>query len=51
MAHAENYARGQGYRVIGLAVAIHNLAALGLYQQLDFQQSNILMRKPLAATL
>lgn len=48
MQHAENYASAQGYRVIGLAVATHNEAALSLYQNLDFRQSNILMRKPLA---
>lgn len=46
--HAEDYARAQGYRVIGLSVAVHNEAARSLYQTLDFEQSNILMRKPLA---
>jgi len=51
MQHAEDYAISQGYRVIGLAVATHNEAALSLYQRLDFQQSNILMRKPLAPAL
>lgn len=50
MEHAENYAGAQGYRVIGLAVATHNDAALSLYRQLDFKQSNILMRKPLAVS-
>ena len=48
MARAERYAASQGFRVIGLSVATHNEAALSLYQALEFQQSNILMRKPVS---
>jgi len=48
MAHAEDHAREQGYSVIGLSVAVHNEIARGLYQRLDYSESNILMRKPLA---
>ena len=48
MSHAETYAGEQGYRVIGLSVATHNEAARSLYQALEFEQSNILMRKPVA---
>lgn len=47
MAHAEDYARANGFRVIGLAVAVHNDSARALYEKLDYQQCNILMRKPL----
>ena len=47
MAHAESYAREQGYAVIGLSVAVHNEVARGLYQRLDYREDNILMRKPL----
>ena len=50
ISHAEEYARAQGYRVIGLAVATHNERARALYERLNFRQSNILMRKPLSAT-
>jgi ribosomal protein S18 acetylase RimI-like enzyme len=47
MQHAENYAREQGYAVIGLMVAVHNAAARELYRRLDYEESNILMRKQL----
>ena len=47
MAHAEEYARTQGYNVIGLSVAVHNEIARGLYQRLAYSESNILMRKSL----
>lgn len=47
MAHAENYARENGYQVIGLSVAVHNEIARGLYQRMEYAESNILMRKPL----
>jgi ribosomal protein S18 acetylase RimI-like enzyme len=47
MAHAEDYARAQGYSVIGLSVAVHNNVARGLYQRLEYSESNILMRKAL----
>lgn len=47
MAHAESYAREQGYSIIGLSVAVHNEIARGLYQRLDYREDNILMRKPL----
>ena len=47
MAHAETHARESGYRVIGLAVATHNDGARALYERLDYQECNILMRKPL----
>jgi ribosomal protein S18 acetylase RimI-like enzyme len=48
MQHAETYAREQGYPVIGLMVAVHNQAACELYRRMDYQDSNILMRKPLS---
>jgi ribosomal protein S18 acetylase RimI-like enzyme len=47
MQHAESHAKAEGYAVIGLMVAMHNTAARELYRRLDFQDSNILMRKPL----
>lgn len=47
MQHAENYAREQGFGVIGLKVATHNEAALALYGKLNYEQSSILMRKNL----
>lgn len=47
MAHAEEHARAQGYGVIGLSVAVHNEVARGLYQRMEYSESNILMRKPL----
>jgi ribosomal protein S18 acetylase RimI-like enzyme len=47
MQHAERYAHEQGYAVIGLMVAVHNAAARELYRRLDYQESNILMRKRL----
>jgi ribosomal protein S18 acetylase RimI-like enzyme len=49
MQHAENYAGEQGYAVIGLMVAVHNAAAREFYHRLDFQDSNLLMRKQLPA--
>jgi ribosomal protein S18 acetylase RimI-like enzyme len=49
MQHAESYAREQGYAVIGLMVAVHNSVARALYHRLDYQESNILMRKQLPA--
>lgn len=48
MHHAEAYAREQGYAVIGLMVAVHNSVARELYRRLDYQDSNILMRKQLS---
>lgn len=48
MARAEEYARAQGYNIIGLSVAVHNEIARSLYQRLEYTESNILMRKPLA---
>jgi ribosomal protein S18 acetylase RimI-like enzyme len=47
MQHAESHAKAEGYAVIGLMVAVHNGAARELYRRLDYQESNILMRKPL----
>ena len=47
MEHAETYARDNGFEVIGLAVATHNERAQKLYARLNYQASNILMRKPL----
>jgi ribosomal protein S18 acetylase RimI-like enzyme len=49
MQHAENHAGEQGYAVIGLMVAVHNSVARELYHRLDYQDSNILMRKRLPA--
>lgn len=45
--HAENHARQHGFRAIGLAVATHNTGAQRLYERLDFQSNNVLMRKAL----
>lgn len=45
MEHAENYARDNGFCVIGLAVATHNERAQKLYARLNYQASNVLMRK------
>jgi ribosomal protein S18 acetylase RimI-like enzyme len=47
--HAEKYANEQGYAVIGLMVAVHNTAAKALYHRLEYQDSNVLMRKRLSA--
>jgi len=47
--HAEQYANEHGYAVIGLMVAVHNPAARALYHRLDYQDSNIVMRKRLPA--
>jgi ribosomal protein S18 acetylase RimI-like enzyme len=49
MRHAETHAGEQGYAVIGLMVAVHNSVARELYHRLDYQDSNILMRKQLPA--
>jgi ribosomal protein S18 acetylase RimI-like enzyme len=46
--HAENYAREQGYEVIGLSVAVHNEIARELYRRCEYSESNILMRKVLS---
>jgi ribosomal protein S18 acetylase RimI-like enzyme len=48
MVHAEQHARQEGYAVIGLMVAVHNPTARELYRRLNYQDSNILMRKPLS---
>ena len=48
IAYAEDYARHQGFEIIGLSVAAHNSAARALYQRLEYSQNNILMRKTLA---
>jgi ribosomal protein S18 acetylase RimI-like enzyme len=47
MRHAEEYARDEGYGIIGLMVAVHNEAARRLYQRLDYREGNTLMRKRL----
>ena len=47
IAHAEKHARDHGYKAIGLAVATHNTGAQRLYERLQFQSNNVLMRKPL----
>jgi ribosomal protein S18 acetylase RimI-like enzyme len=49
MEHAEEYARAQGFEVIGLKVATHNEAARGLYHKLNYEESSILMRKNLTS--
>ena len=49
IAHAEDYARDQGFEVIGLSVASHNGVARELYERLEYSQSNVLMRKNLAS--
>ena len=48
MAHAERYAREQGYEMIGLMVAVHNTVARRLYDKLQYREGNILMRKRLS---
>jgi ribosomal protein S18 acetylase RimI-like enzyme len=48
MQHAEAFARDEGYRTIGLMVALHNRAARRLYERLDYHKGNLLMRKRLA---
>lgn len=48
IAHAEDYARSQGFEIIGLSVASHNGVARELYERLEYSQSNVLMRKNLA---
>jgi ribosomal protein S18 acetylase RimI-like enzyme len=50
MQHAQSHAKAEGYAVIGLMVAVHNEAARALYRRLDYQESNILMRKPLGGS-
>ncbi len=45
--HAEEHAREHGFGAIGLAVATHNTRAQQLYERLEFQSNNVLMRKPL----
>jgi ribosomal protein S18 acetylase RimI-like enzyme len=47
MTHAEAHAREQGYRLIGLMVAVHNEVARRLYVKSGFMESNIVMRKRL----
>lgn len=47
MEHAEAYARKTGYLVLGLMVSVHNPVARTLYEKLGFEDSNVLMRKPL----
>ena len=44
---AENYARSQGDRAIGLQVFANNQAALGLYQNAGFEIQSVSMIKPL----
>ena len=46
--HAEDYARKQGFSAIGLCVGTHNQNARRLYGSLNYQESNLLLRKPLA---
>jgi ribosomal protein S18 acetylase RimI-like enzyme len=47
MRYAEEYARDEGYHTVGLMVAVHNDVARRLYQRLNYQEGNILMRKRL----
>jgi ribosomal protein S18 acetylase RimI-like enzyme len=47
MAHAEDWARREGFRVIGLLVSCHNERARALYEKLGFRPTNIMMRKEL----
>jgi ribosomal protein S18 acetylase RimI-like enzyme len=47
MEHAERHAHEAGFPVIGLMVAVHNQTARELYRRLEYQDSNILMRKRL----
>jgi ribosomal protein S18 acetylase RimI-like enzyme len=47
MEHAERHAKEAGFPVIGLMVAVHNQTARDLYHRLEYQDSNILMRKRL----
>jgi ribosomal protein S18 acetylase RimI-like enzyme len=47
LAHAEAYAHEQGYRLIGLMVAVHNEVARRLYARSGFSEGNIVMRKRL----
>src|SRR3712207_8958834 len=44
MRHAEEYARDEGYRIVGLMVAVHNDTARRLYERLNYREGNILMR-------
>lgn len=46
--HTEEYARNRGHSVIGLCVAVHNEIARDCYARLDYEPSNIIMRKVLA---
>jgi ribosomal protein S18 acetylase RimI-like enzyme len=46
--HAENYARQQGFLAVGLCVGTHNQDARRLYGNLNYQENNLLLRKPLA---
>ena len=48
MEKAEEYARQEGFEVIGLAVATHNEVARTLYQRMQYEEANVLMRKPLS---
>lgn len=50
IAHAEDYARNNGYQIIGLSVAAHNELARALYERLEYSQSNVLMRKVLSGS-
>lgn len=45
--HAEHVARKGGFPVLGLMVSSHNERARALYEKLDFQPTNLLMRKTL----
>lgn len=45
--HAEAHARDEGYRTVGLMVAVHNETARRLYERLNYREGNILMRKRL----
>jgi ribosomal protein S18 acetylase RimI-like enzyme len=47
MQHAEELARADGFRSLGLMVSSHNARARALYEKLAFQTTNLLMRKRL----
>jgi ribosomal protein S18 acetylase RimI-like enzyme len=47
MQHAEELARGEGFRTLGLMVSSHNDRARALYEKLSYQATNLVMRKRL----
>lgn len=47
LARGEEYARMMGYDIMGMSVAVHNEVAQELYRSLGYEQSNIILRKPL----